>query len=628
MTSWKRTFTAVGLAAGLMGGCAGLDEQALEADDEGAAERPEHGVEHTGRPVAGTARVQTPNGVIELAYTEVDGLAIAEGDMVLGPIAAVERSARSAALITAGNLWPNGIAVYYDFDANMSAAQIATVNTAIAYWKSNTTVDLRPRGTNTPSDWIRFKSVVDGCYSDIGRTGGMQTINLDTGCTVGNLKHEIGHAMGLWHEQSRNDRNLFVTYTPACVQSGETHNFAQYSSGADLGAYDFGSIMHYGSDFFCADNDGDSACDCYPLTRKDGSFITPQRVKLSQTDLYGVAQLYGPRVLSLGSWHTSFGNSTSWPNVVKTTGDVNGDGKDDVVAFLRNTTTAADKGDVKVALSTGTSFGTSQTWNGFFCIDNDQCLTGDFNGDGKDDILSFTPSIDDVWVALSTGTSFAGTGSRWKDGFCYPGEVCRVADVNGDGKEDVISFKPGGTYPSKGDVHVALSTGASFGTRTKVHDNFCIDTNTCHVADMTSDGVADLVLTRADGTVLMAVGVGNGTFGTQAGGVPGATCVGAKDCQVADMNGDGRADVVSFWGSTRPGDDKGNVRISRRSLSVLLDGFRPERLATTGFCVDSEQCGVGDFNNDGRNDLIAFKPVGGTQAIWVRLSAAPHAGEL
>jgi hypothetical protein len=49
---------------------------------------------------------------------------------------------------------------------------------------------------------------------------------------------------------------------------------------------------------------------------------------------------------------------------------------------------------------------------------------GDINGDGKDDIVTFTCNADaDVYAAVSTGTSFAGTTVKWNDFFCLPGET-------------------------------------------------------------------------------------------------------------------------------------------------------------------------------------------------------------
>ena len=58
--------------------------------------------------------------------------------------------------------------------------------------------------------------------------------------------HEIGHAVGLWHEQSREDRDRFVRVVWANIQAGREHNFNQHiTDGDDIGGYDYGSIMHY-----------------------------------------------------------------------------------------------------------------------------------------------------------------------------------------------------------------------------------------------------------------------------------------------------------------------------------------------------------------------------------------------
>jgi hypothetical protein len=93
---------------------------------------------------------------------------------------------------------------------------------------------------------------------------------------------------------------------------------------------------------------------------------------------------------------------------------VNADGRDDAVTFLRSDYAAVNPiavGDVVVALSTGVNLATQSKWNDFFCIGQEHCDVGDFNGDGASDITAFTKTTfgdraGDVYVALRT----AGTG--------------------------------------------------------------------------------------------------------------------------------------------------------------------------------------------------------------------------
>ena len=101
-------------------------------------------------------------------------------------------------------------------------------------------------------------------------------------------------------------------------------------------------------------------------------------------------------------------------------GDFNGDGRDDVVTFTRGSSA-----DVFVALSNGSRFvGTGVKWHDWFSINNEIPGTGDFNGDGKDDVVTFTRgSAADAFVARSTGSSFVGTGVKWHDWFGAGDEV-------------------------------------------------------------------------------------------------------------------------------------------------------------------------------------------------------------
>ncbi len=222
-------------------------------------------------------------------------------------------------------------------------------------------------------------------------------------------------------------------------------------------------------------------------------------------------------------------------------GDFNGDGRDDIVTFTRG-----PAADVFVALSTASSFsGTGVKWHDHFAVGTETPLVGDFNGDGRDDIATFTRgAAADVYVALSTGSSFAGTGVKWHDFFAVGAETPAVGDFNGDGRDDIVTFTRG----AAADGYVALSTGASFaGTGVKWHDHFAVGSELASVGDFDRDGRDDIVtFTRgAAADVYVALSRGSSFAGT---GVKwhGYFAAGTEIPGTGDFTGDGRDDIVTF----------------------------------------------------------------------------------
>ncbi|HYO92891.1 MAG TPA: VCBS repeat-containing protein [Polyangiaceae bacterium] len=179
-------------------------------------------------------------------------------------------------------------------------------------------------------------------------------------------------------------------------------------------------------------------------------------------------------------------------------GDFNGDRKDDIAIFTKGSTN-----DVLVQLSSGSSFGSAGVWHGSFSPGSEVPLVGDFNADGYDDIVSFTlGTTHDAMVSLSNGSSF-GTATKWHDSFGWAGEVLRVADVNGDGRDDIVTF-----VLWNNDVYVALSTGSSFAASSLWHslvvsageEPFLGDVDADHRADgivFTRDAAADVYVNAA-----------------------------------------------------------------------------------------------------------------------------------
>ena len=344
-------------------------------------------------------------------------------------------------------------------------------------------------------------------------------------------------------------------------------------------------------------------------------------------DVYGPWSAVWSVTIGLGApfapptrWIASFGYAQGWTSqnlYPRYMGDVSGDGRADVVGFFSD--------GVYVSRSTGTSFlaqsrwiakfGTAQGWSSQNTYPR---MVADVNKDGRADVVGFFS--DGVYVSLSTGTGFGapsrwiarfGTAQGWSSQDKYP--RC-VADVSGDGRADVVGFFNDGVY-------VSLSTGTSFAAPTRWIAGYGYSAGgwtsqgkypRC-VADVNGDGLADVVGFGNNGAYAsLSTGTGFGPsqlwiagYGYSAGGW---TSQDKYPRCVADVNGDGRADVVGFGNagaffslSTGTSFDPPQLGIAAYGYSTSAGGWTSQNLYPRW---------VADVAGGGKADIVGFAKAG------------------
>jgi hypothetical protein len=419
-------------------------------------------------------------------------------------------------------------------------------------------------------------------YSGAELTDFSSSVSLLQDADIPTFYHELGHALGLKHPFEGPD-----------ILPKEFDNFGY-------------TIMSYDRSYNPAKVIFDT---------------TPAGGEWRRLDVIALQSIWGPAdaklSFAIGNFGSEAGGWRSQDRHPRLMADLDGDGQADIVGFGANRVLTAlvdTDGSFQPAGGGIANFAGAQGWAS---QDGFPRQLGDVNGDGRADIIGFGARA--TFTALSDGAGGFGafraamdnfsTADGWRSEERFPRIV---ADVNGDGLDDIIGFGAAATF-------TALARGdGTFAGFTRAIDNFARDqgwrSNDAFprlAGDVNGDGLDDIIGFGATATYT-AISQGDGTFFrfriatedfSRAGGWRNEDLTPRL---VGDLNGDGVVDIVGL------GPD-----IAWVALGNGFGRFQPQKLLSTDFTASAGWTDgnvlprqLADVDGDGLDDLVGFSEDG------------------
>jgi hypothetical protein len=278
--------------------------------------------------------------------------------------------------------------------------------------------------------------------------------------------------------------------------------------------------------------------------------------------------------------------SSTTPPSAHVRNDFNGDGRSDIL--LRH-----DDGRVTDWLGTSAGAFSSNSANLLTGVSTDWQIagTGDFNGDGRDDVM--WRNVDGRitnWLGTASG-GFADNVANAYNNVSTDWHVAGIGDFNGDGRDDILwrnndgrvtdwmSTASGGYAPNSGNFNTSISS----------------DWQIVGTGDFNGDGRDDIMWRNVDGRITNWLGTASGSFADNVANAYNSVSTDWHVAGIGDFNGDARDDILWHNNDGRVTD----------WMSTASGGYAPNSgNFYTGISTDWQVASVGDFNGDGRDDIL------------------------
>lgn len=443
--------------------------------------------------------------------------------------------------------WPNGVVPYFvNNETSLDDNDVAQDFSTLGRWRGLTQGGVRFVNVDS-TDYTEQPHIKLTVYNGGPRTKGLRGIREADGTLLTGMReiwirpnklrstnHELGHTLGLWHQQRHPDSSKCVTLSSTASDRLGKEFF--------IGPYSSDSVMHYlnciGKNPNCGFTWFSSDADQCPNSAPEPTDFDAHQIK----KMYGVNGDY--------LHDTSFCAGVSEEIHM---GDFNGDGLDDLLCLVKAGGQDPGARMVDFATNDPENIYGGEIWekrSNRFCRSlNRQLFVGDFNGDGREDLLchDLTDGRRFVDHANSVGT-FNGTDTRPEGRFCWGSDrQIYIGDFDGDGKADQLCHNE-----TSGTRSIDYGATGLDGKDVMATNAFCRESNRyIVVGDFNGDGRDDLLCQDLD------TGERWIDFANKLGELRGTNWRSISDSRArrfcwggtrrlhgADVNGDSRTDLI------------------------------------------------------------------------------------